>query len=318
MKKLSIILLGLFLLAGPAVATGFDPKNKPIEIIVPYPPGGANDKIARTVSEIFTDHGWKNVVINKAGSGGLIGTNFGAKATPDGHTLLIVATSTLQSNIIFKADGLTYTEKSFIPVAPLTDFGYVLAVRRDNPINTYKKFKFYVSANPDKFNLGFFNANTANVYRQWAKLDKLPEPNIVLYKGSSPQQLDLLGGHIPFIIDTFPAIAGQISAGKVRVIATFDRGSYELSKKLNPTDDIVNLSDQYPGVDINAWYAAWLPAGTPNSVVNEMSEVINAAFKTPQYQTKLEAQNAKFSGGTPLDLEKINKKTESAFKNIVK
>lgn len=318
MKKLLSVFVALVLATGLVQAKAFDPKNRPIEIVVPFPPGGANDKIARTVSEIFTEHGWKNVVVNKAGSGGLIGANDVAKAAPDGHTVLIIGTSSLQSNLVFKAEGLAYTDKSFVPVVPLTDFGFVLTTLRTNPINTYEKFKFYVKANPDKFNVGFFNANTANIYREWAKVEGLPTPNIVMYKGSSPQQVDLLGGHIPFIIDTYPAISAQVAAGKVRVLAAFDQGSYELAKKLNPQDEIVNLAKTHPNLDINAWYCVWAPAGTPDAVVKEINEVINKALKTPKYKAKVEAQDAKFYGGTVADQIRINKKTEEALKRIAK
>lgn len=318
MKKLLSVFAALVLASGLVQAKTFDPKNRPIEIVVPFPAGGANDKIARTVSEIFSEHGWKNVVVNKAGSGGLIGANDAAKAAPDGHTLLIIATSSLQSNLVFKADGLAYTDKSFAPVVPLTDFGFVLTTLRTNPIDNYEKFKFYVKANPDKFNVGFFNANTANIYKEWAKLEGLPQPNIVLYKGSAPQQTDLLGGHIPFVIDTYPAISPQVAAGKVRVLATFDQGSYDLAKKLHPKDEIVNLAKIHPNLDINAWYCVWAPAGTPESVIKEINAVINAALKTPKYKAKVEAQDAKFYGGTVADQIRINKKTEEAFKRIAK
>lgn len=318
MIKRLLLATMLVVACGPILAKSFDPKTKPIEIVVPFPPGGANDKIARTVSEIFSEQGWKSVVVNKAGGGGLIGANDVAKAAPDGQTLLIIATSSLQSNLVFKADGLAYSDKSFVPVIPLTDFGFVLTTLRTNPINNYDKFKFYVKANPEKFNVGFFNANTANIYKEWAKLEKLPDPNIILYKGSTPQQTDLLGGHIPFVIDTYPAISPQVASGKVRVLATFDQGSYDLAKKLHPQDEIVNLAKQYPNLDINAWYCVWAPAGTPDSVIKEINEVINKALKTPKYKAKVEAQDAKFYGGTVADQTKINKKTEEAFKRIAK
>ena len=225
MKKILLTLAVLF--SSMALAN-------PIEIVVPYPPGGATDSLGRIVSEIFNEHGMPSMVVNKPGADAVIGANYAAKGKPDGKTLFVGATGALDANIAFKAVGMEYSEKSFVPIVPLANISYVLAVPATSPIKNYEQFKFYVKANPDKFNLAFWNANTANIFYDWAKKENLPTPNIILYKGSGPQMIDLVGGHIPFAFDTWLAMAPMYEANKVRIIATLDKGGLAVVKKLKP------------------------------------------------------------------------------------
>jgi tripartite-type tricarboxylate transporter receptor subunit TctC len=270
----------------------------PIEIVVPYPPGGATDSLGRIVSQIFNEKGMPTIVINKPGADAVIGTNFASKAKPDGKTLLVGATGAFDANIAFKAPGMEYDEKSFVPITPLANISYVLAVPASSPIKNYEQFKFYVRANPDKFNLAFWNANTANIFYDWAKKENLPRPNIILYKGSGPQMIDLVGGHVPFAFDTWLAMAPQFKADKVRIIATLDKGGLAVVKKLKPDNESVAISDTHPDLGIGVWYGLWAPAGTPKATLVEMHKIINTAFKEPKYQEMMEMLNIKIYGGT--------------------
>jgi tripartite-type tricarboxylate transporter receptor subunit TctC len=271
---------------------------QPIEIIVPYPPGGATDTLGRMVGQIFNEKGMPTIVVNKPGADAVIGTNFASKAKPDGRTLLVGATGAFDANIAFKAPGMEYDEKSFVPITPLANISYVLAVPASSPIKNYEQFKFYVRANPEKFNLAFWNANTANIFYDWAKKENLPRPNIILYKGSGPQMIDLVGGHVPFAWDTWLAMATQFKADNVRIIATLDKGGLAVVKKLKPGNESIAISDTHPDLGIGVWYGLWAPAGTPKATLVEMHKIINAAFKEPKYQETMEKLNIKIYGGT--------------------
>lgn len=311
MKKIIMSVFGFLLLSGSVLAAN------PIEIVVPYPPGGANDKVGRVISEIFTDNGWSNIVVNKPGADGVLGSNFVAKSKPDGRTVLVLATSTLNSNLVFKAQGIDYTEGSFVPVAPVVDMGLVLVTRADNPINTYDRFKFYVKANPMQFNLAFYNANIARVWYEWAKTEKLPQPNIVLYKGSGPQVVDVLGGHVPFAVDTWASVAPQVAAGKIRVLGTFDQTSLDMLRKVEPRADAVNIARAHPELDINARLAVWAPVGTPDAVTKEMNDVINRALAQPKYKERIDTLRlGKNIGGSREDLAKYRNKTTAVLNKI--
>jgi tripartite-type tricarboxylate transporter receptor subunit TctC len=244
-----------------------------------------------------------SIVLNKPGADAVIGANYAAKAKPDGNTLFVGATGALDANIAFKAQGMEYNERSFVPIVPLANISYVLAVPASSPIQNYEQFKFYVRANPDKFNLAFWNANTANVFYDWAKKEGLPRPNIVLYKGSGPQMVDLVGGHVPFAWDTWLAIAPQFEGDKVRVIATLDRGGLAVIKKIKPDNPSVAMSDIHPDLNIGVWYGLWAPTGTPKAQIDEINRVVNRAFKDPKYKEKIEMLNIKTYGGTAESLQ---------------
>ena len=262
MKKLLVLLA--FVTAAAQAA--------PIEIVVPYPPGGATDSLGRIVSEILTEHGMPSMVVNKPGADAVIGANYAAKGRPDGKTLFVGATGALDANIAFHAQGMEYTDKSFVPIIPLANISYVLAVPASSPIKNYEQFKFYVRANPDKFNLAFWNANTANIFIDWAKKENLPKPNIILYKGSGPQMIDLVGGHVPFAYDTWLAMAPMYEADKVRIIATLDKGGLSVVKKLKPSNESIAISDRHPDLDVGVWYGLWAPTGTPKATIRRIKQ----------------------------------------------
>jgi tripartite-type tricarboxylate transporter receptor subunit TctC len=275
---------------------------QPVEIVVPYPAGGATDKLARIVEEIFNENGIKSYVTNKAGADGVIGGNYAAKARPDGKTVFMSGTGLLDANIVFKAPGIEYNERSFVPVAPMANVSYALIIKKGMPIDSYEKFKFYVKANPDKFNLAFWNANTANVFLKWARAEGLPRPNIILYKGSGPQIIDLLGGHVDFAFDTWVAIAPHFGADKVKIVATMDNQGAGVLRKIDPKSNVVSIEKIHPELAIGVWYGLWAPAGTPKATIDNMNKIINTALKEPKYREKMEMLNVKIYGGSSKSL----------------
>lgn len=306
MKKLLVLLA--FVTAAAQAA--------PIEIVVPYPPGGATDSLGRIVSEILTEHGMPSMVVNKPGADAVIGANYAAKGRPDGKTLFVGATGALDANIAFHAQGMEYTDKSFVPIIPLANISYVLAVPASSPIKNYEQFKFYVRANPDKFNLAFWNANTANIFIDWAKKENLPKPNIILYKGSGPQMIDLVGGHVPFAYDTWLAMAPMYEADKVRIIATLDKGGLSVVKKLKPSNESIAISDRHPDLDVGVWYGLWAPTGTPKATIDELNRIINTALKEPKYREKMDMLNIKTYGGTADSLLVLQKRNLQILRRI--
>jgi tripartite-type tricarboxylate transporter receptor subunit TctC len=316
MKKLLAIAMGLFLAVSLVHATEFDPTKRPIEIVVPYPPGGATDKLARIVDQMFQDRGWKSFVTNKPGADGVIGGNYAAAARPDGHTVFMSGTGLLDANIAFRAPSINYNERSFVPIAPVANVSYVLIVKKGMPIDTYEKFKFYVKANPNRFNVAFWNANTANVFYEWARAEGLPKPNIILYKGSGPQMIDVLGGHVDFAWETWVAAAPHFESDKIKIIATLDNQGQQVIKKIRPDSEVVSIERQHPGLAIGVWYGLWAPAGTPKEVVAEMNSVINQAFRNPRYQQNIESLNIRRYGGTAEKLGQLQGNNLKLLKRV--
>jgi tripartite-type tricarboxylate transporter receptor subunit TctC len=299
-----------------ASAETWSPKTKSIEIVVPYPPGGATDKLARIVDKIFQEHGWKSHVVNRAGANGVIGGNFAAKAKPDGYTVFMSGTGLLDANIVYKSPGIEYNEKSFTPIVPVGNVSFVLAVKKGMPINTYEKFKFYVRANPDKFNVAFWNANTANVFSEWARVEGLPTPNIVLYKGSGPQVIDLLGGHVDFAWDTWVAVAPHFDADKINVIATLDNQGADVIRQIKPDSPVVSVAKNHPQLGIGVWYGLWAPAGTPKDIIKEMNQVVNDGLKKPANRQAIESMYIKKYGGTAKSLEQLQSRNFETIKKL--
>jgi tripartite-type tricarboxylate transporter receptor subunit TctC len=301
------------------LAQNFSP-SKTIEIVVPYPPGGATDRWGRTIDEIFKAQGWQSVVLNKPGADTVIGSNYVAAAKPDGYTIYVGGNGFIDANIAFKqqAPGIEYTEKSFVPIVPLGAGTAVLAVAKNVPVNNYEEFLQFVKNNPDKFNLGFWNTYTGNVFYEWAKREGLPKPNMIFYKGSTPQVADILGGHIPFVFDTYTAMAQHAKAGNVKIIATLDRRGVAIVKRDQPEAQLISISDRIKGVDVPIWYGLYAPVGTPQEIIDRYNTVINAALKDPKYVKNIEQLHIANFGGTPKDQHRVQQSVLTIMKNVSK
>jgi tripartite-type tricarboxylate transporter receptor subunit TctC len=290
--------------------------NRPIEIVVPFPPGGATDKLARVVGEMLEDRGINNTISNRPGADTVIGANYVAKSKPDGKTLFLGTSGSMEAKFVFKAPGMEYDEKSFVPIVPLARMSFVLAVPSASVIKNYEQFKFYVQANPEKFNLAFYNANLANIFVDWARREGLPRPNIVIYKGSAPQVQDLIGGHVPFAFDTWTALAPFYEDNRVRVIASLDEQSLAAVKRMKPDAEPIAISARHPQLDIGILYGLYAPAGTPQSVIDDINQIVNAALKQPKYKEKLEKLQFKVYGGTPRSLQILQDNNQKILQRV--
>jgi tripartite-type tricarboxylate transporter receptor subunit TctC len=320
-KALQVAIVGLLAVVSlTATAQSFTPTNRVIEIVVPYPPGGATDKWGRTIDEIFRTQGWQSVVINKPGADTVIGSNLVAAARSDGHTLYVGGNGFIDANIAFKqkAPGIEYTENSFAPIVPLGAGTAVLAVGKNVPVNTYEEFLSYVKKNPEKFNLGFWNTYTGNIFYEWAKREGLPRPNMIFYKGSAPQVADILGGHIPFVFDTYTAMSQHFKAGNVKIIATLDRRGVAIVKRDQPQAQLVSIASRVSGVDVPIWYGLYAPAGTSKEVIAQINSVINAGLRDPKHAQMIENLHIANFGGTPEEQRQVQTSVLNIMRNVSK
>lgn len=320
--NLRSIIVGVFLALSASVtlAAGFEPTNKPIEIVVPYPAGGATDKIGRTVSDILNNHGWKSIVVNKPGADTVIGSNYVASSVANGHTLYIGGNGFIDANIAFKnkAPGIEYTENSFAPVAPLGVGTLVLSVPANSPVNTYEEYKAWVRKHPEQFNIGFWNSYTANIFYEWARLEKLPRPTIVPYKGSAPLVLDLVSGNLQASFDTFTAIRPHYESGKVKILATLDADGAKVISQSGPGVKPVVISAKHPIMNIPIWYGLFAPAGTDPTVIKEINAVVNKGLADPVLLETFKAFSIINVGGSAQDLDRRQKAILNSMKTISK
>ena len=319
MKKIVIILIGFLfaLLSNNVAAKSINTKDKVIEIVVPYAPGGAATNVAHFVAEAFKEEGLETIVVNKPGNNAIIGANYVAKTAPTGHTLLI-GVSAQVANLAFGAEGMEYTETSFKPIMILNRSSTGLVVKQDGPITNYQELLSYVKKNPDQFNIGCLNINQAKIWKEWARKENLPEPNIIIYKGSAQIMTDVASGTLIVGFDNFgwgaPMIP-LIEAGKLKLIATFDNSvTKEISKIKNTVVDIAKL---HPELRFSVWIGLMAPAGTPQDIITEINQIVNKAVSNPKFKDRVDAMD--FAGGTPeqmYNLFKSDLKLLKKFANL--
>jgi tripartite-type tricarboxylate transporter receptor subunit TctC len=250
----------------------------------------------------------------------VIGANYVAKSAPDGYTFYMGGNGFLDSNIAFKkkAEGVDYTESSFTPVVPMGISTLVLAVPANSPVNNYADLKEYVRKNPKKFNIGFWNSNTANLFKLWAKLEKLPEPTIINYKGSAPQMGDLLSGNLDVAFDTYVSMKGPWKASKVKIIATLTQEGQALILKSEPEFKTTVLSKLHPELNLNIWYGLYAPAGVDPKIISEINTVVNLALSNPKYKEKFVSSEIIAPGGSMAELYVTQDRVLKLLRNVSK
>jgi len=283
----------LALLPAPASAQAY--PTHAIKIIVPAPPGGAIDTIARVVGDkLATSMGQPVVIDNRPGASNNLGTDVLAKAAPDGYTIGIVGGSHNINKFLFKNLGWD-PQTSFEPIVYAHVVPLVFAINPQVPAKTLPELVAWMKANPDKAKVatsgrGSAQEMAAEMFRMASKTEML----LVPYKGSSAAHPDLLGGRTALYIDTISAILPQVKGGNVRAVAV------STLQRAPALPDVPTADEQgLKGYDANTNGGFLAPAGTPKPIIARLNAEINAALKMPDVRAKLEAAGVEVQGGTP-------------------
>lgn len=276
MLKLLVILLAL--VAGPVAAQDY--PSRPITMIVPFPPGGVADTVARPVAEAMGRALKQAVVVeNRAGAGGGIGMAAAAKSAPDGYTVLLALSSI---SIIPEADRILkrapmYELKQLVPIARFTADPTVLVVRADAPWQTAQQFLADLKRNPAKYSYGSSgNYGTMHVPMEMLKSSANFRMLHVPYTGAGPAVLALLGGQVD-AVSTGPAtVVQQIRAGKLRALAHWGEG------RLAALPDVPSWTELGHTVQFAQWSGLFVPAGTPDAIVARLREAAQLAANDPK------------------------------------
>jgi tripartite-type tricarboxylate transporter receptor subunit TctC len=248
-----------------------------VRLIVPFAAGGGADVVARVVAKGLSDRLGQQVVIdNRAGAGGVIGVELGARAAPDGQTLTFVPASfTMQPAL----RSLPYDPiKSFAPISRAGKGDYVLVVAPVVPAKTVKELIAYAKANPGKLFFGTAGAgSTAHMFIELFKLKAGVDINVVHFKGGNQQVIDLLGGHSQGVMISLPAVRQHILAGKLRGLATTSRQRSTFFTGMPTLDE-----SGVPGYDAIVWWGLLAPAGTPASIVSRVDRDMKALLTLPE------------------------------------
>ena len=277
----------------PALAQGGFP-NKPLRLIVPQPPGGGFDFVARVLAErLGKPLGQAVVVENRSGSGTLVGTDLAAKAAPDGYTLLLGSVSNLALNMgLYK--NLSYDSlRDFEPLGLAVSYSYTLMCRKDLPYNSLQEVVVFAKANPGK--LSYASAgNGSGQHVVAAALWHLAGVQLthVPYRGAQPAYQDLVGGRVDLFFDLSSTARVQIDAGTVRPLAT--SGSARLASMPNvPTLNESGVAK----LELESWFGLFAPAKTPPEILDRLRKDLAVVIASPEV-----AEMFRKAGGKPLNL----------------
>jgi tripartite-type tricarboxylate transporter receptor subunit TctC len=294
MKKL--LLIFALLLCTAVQAQSY--PNRPIKFVVPFPPGGNLDFIARILQPKLAEALGQPVIIeNKGGAGGIVGAEYAAKQPADGYTILLGNTGILS---IYPA---VYPQLPYDPIKDFTGVGLtstnaVLAVLNPSvPANTLQEFVAYAKANPGKIAAGVAGSGSllhfaTELLKVQAGIDLL----VVPYKGSGPALADVLGGHVQLLIDAPPVSMAQIKAGKLKAIAVSGKARLAVLPDV-PTFDEGGVA----GVDASGFQGIVVPAGTPREAIAKLSEALARIIAQPEVREKFATQGLDPASSTAED-----------------
>lgn len=277
--KRVIAIVGLLFITFAAQAQSYPDRS--IKLVIPFPPGGVTDIVARTMAAKLTDELGQTVVAeNRAGASGAIGAEAVARSPADGYTWMMGNISTMAINQWTMAK-LNYDPlKSFEPVGMVAVQPLLIAVNPEVPVKTLAELVLYAKANPGKLNYGTAGSSIHLAVEFFSGLAGI-KMNHIPYKGSSPAVTDLIGGQIQVLFDPFSSVYPQVASGKVRglAITTPERS------KVAPSIPTV-IESGYPGVDISSWQGILVPAGTPKEIVKKISTAMNKVLASPDVAEK--------------------------------
>jgi len=291
--KTAALLAATLASALPAQAQNF--PTKPITIVVPASPGGAIDITARLIgAKLSAAWGQPVNIDNRAGATGTTGTDFVAKAVPDGHTLALVASSHAINPSMFKKLPFD-TVKSFEPVVLTHVVPLMLVVSPTLPVKTLPELIAYGRGNPGKLSFASSGNGGAphmsgELFKSMTGIEMLHVP----YKGSTAAHPDLIGGRTSVMFDTVAAIAPQVKAGTVRALAV------TTAKRSSVFPDLPTMGEAgLKGYDTSTWGGLLAPAGTPKDVIAKLNAEVDKALAAPDVREKLATAGIEPGGGTP-------------------
>ena len=319
-KRRSLVLAttaaaALLALASPgAFAQGPTYPARPITMVVPFPPGGPTDLIARVIAlKLGEQMGQTILVDNRAGANGNIGALLVAKAQADGYTLLYNTSSITLSPALYK--NVAYNvQKDFAPVALVAVVPLALVINPLIPANTVAEFIAYAKAHPGKLSYG--SAGNGNVTHlaafQFVQANGLDATHVP-YKGSAPADVDLVGGQIEFMTDTVNSVMGFVRSKSMKMLAV------TTAKRMSLFPNVPTLAESgMPGFEVGAWQGVMVPAGTAPAVIERLNTEINKALNSPDVRARLAQQGAEPLGSTPQEYAAYVKKELARWAGVVK
>jgi len=306
-------ILFCILLACIIPANAQEYPSKPIKIIVPFPPGGGADIVARIVAEKLSGQlGQGAVVENRSGAGGNIGAEAVFRAEPDGYTLLLTTQGPLVVNKSLYAK-LAYDPDAFVPISLVAASQGVLLVNPKVPASSIRELIAYAKAYPDRLNYASQGIGTtahlaAELFKSMAQVKITHIP----YKGTGPALADMLAGQVDMMFSELSAASSYIRAGKLRAIAVGN-------DKRNPImPDVPTVSEALPGFVVMTWYGMVAPPATGTAITNRLSAAVANTLKQPDVSKRLLDLSVSGIGSTPAELTQFMKQERERWGQVIR
>ena len=306
----------LFAFALPVVAadSAVSYPTKPIRIVVPFPPGGSTDFLARGIGQKLTEAWGQQVVIdNRSGAGGIVGTEIVANAAPDGHNLLMNAIGHAANPALYKK--LSYDAlRDFSPVILVADVPTILAAHAQTNVTTVKELIAFARANPGKLNcaaggVGASSHLAAELFRSAAKIDW----QNIQYKGGSPAFLDLIAGNVDVMFSPVSSSIQHVKAGRIRALGVTS------PQRVSLIPDVPTISEAgVPGYEFQAWYGLVAPARVPREIIVKLHREINELLNNPQFREVMTARGAVPLGGSSDEFAEFMRKELKKYAAVAK
>ena len=302
----------LFALVSFAGGASAEYPTHTVKLVVPYPPGGTTDVLARLITAWLSEHiGQQFIVENKPGGGNNIGTEYVINSPPDGYTMLLVNPANGINTTLYKNLNFNFV-RDITGVAGLVRTPNVMEVNPNVPAKTVAEFIAYCKANPGKINMASSGSGTSvhlsgELFKVMTGCDMLHVP----YKGAGPALTDLVGNQVQVMFDNLPSSAPFIRAGKLRALGmTSDRRDPGFP-------DVPTVGETVKGYEATAWFGLGMPKGSPREAIEKVNAEVNRALADPEFQKKLAALGGTPIPGTPEDFTRtIAQETEKWAKVV--
>ena len=309
-------LLAAICVFSPNIARAADDwPARPVNIVVPFAPGGATDIVARLAAEELRQRFNQSFVVqNRTGAAGNIGVEAVVRSPADGYTLLQATMGTLTTNPHLYTDAKFRVERDLAPISMTFKVDHILIVNASLPAKSVKELVALAKANPDQLTYG--SAGVGSSVQMFAVLLEMRtgiKLRHVPYKGSAPALADVVGGHIVMLMDSVPTSLPQIEAGKTRALAVT---SGTRNKRLPNVPTMQEAG--VPNYDTAAWGSLMAPAGTPPDILKRLSAAVQEAYKRPQVQTMFADRGVDAVSSTPEQLSALIRRDTELWGQVVK
>ena len=274
--------------------------SRPVRWVVPFPPGGVTDIVARLISQWLSERlGQPFVIENRPGAGGNIGAEAVVKAAPDGYTLYLSSSPNAISATLY--DNLNFNFiRDIAPVASISISPLVMEVNPSVPAKTVPEFVAYAKANSGKLNMASNGNGTTShlageLFKMMTGINMLHVP----YRGAAPALTDLIGGQVQVMFDVMASSIEHIRAGKLRALAV------TTATRSEALPDVPNVGEFLPGFEASAWQGVGVPKNTPTEIVDKLNKEINAGLADPKLRARLADLGGTVIGGSPADFGKL-------------